>query len=101
MPTCSCRAGTSRCWRWRAATSPARDRRRGRYCRTARSQTRASSGLPPTSHRARRDLTSSVRPLVLLFLLVELAEQFGEAVRNPRTHDIVVHGPELLPDLAL
>src|SRR3982751_1838395 len=91
----------SRCSQSRAATSPARDRQRGRYCRTARLRTRASSGLPPTSLRVGRGLTSCARPLVFFLMLVELTEQVGKAIRHPRTHDVVVHGPELLPDLAL
>src|SRR2546423_4989770 len=101
MRTCWSLAGTTRCWRSHAAMSPARDRRRGRYCRTARSQTRADSEPPPTSLRARRDLTSSVRPLVFFFLLVELPEQLGKAIRDSGVHDIVIHSPQLLPDLAL
>src|SRR6185503_5860821 len=81
--------------------SPARDRPRDRYCRRAISRMHADSGLRPTSHREPRDLTSSVGPLFFFFLLIELLEQLAKPIRDPRAHDIVVHGPELLTDLAL
>ena len=46
-PACWCRAGRNRCERVRAATSPAPNRRRDRYCRTARWRTRANSAPSP------------------------------------------------------
>jgi len=38
---------------------------------------------------------------LVLFWVIELPKHLGEAVRNARTDDVVVHRPELLPDLAL
>src|SRR5689334_18484892 len=100
MPTCWCRAETNRCWRWPASRSPAPGRPPGRHCRTTRWQTHASWEQLPAFVHAERDLSCSwARPL--FFPFVELPQHLGEAVRDPLAHDVVVHRPQLLTDLAL
>src|ERR1044072_6572472 len=93
------------CSRGRGAASPARDRPPGPRCRTAKSRRRAGSVRPRASDHARWCRAASVDLFVFLIrlslLLVDLAQHLAEAVRLPLAHHVVVHGAQLLTDLAL
>src|SRR6266567_4883633 len=100
MPTCWCRAERNRCWRSPASMFPAPGRPPGRRCRTTKWRTRAGWARPPAFVHAERDLSCSwAGPF--FFPLVELPQHLGEAVRDTFAHDVVVHRPQLLADLAL
>src|SRR5713101_3172021 len=65
MPTCSSPVGTNRYWPWRAAESPARDRRLDPRCRRARCRRRASSERLRASRHVRTVASSSARSLAV------------------------------------
>src|SRR5580658_6060463 len=99
MPACWCRVETSRYAPAPGAASPAPDRRRGRYCRTARWQRRAGSAQcrgPDRVSRGRASLLTG--PPSILILVAEPANQIGEVVWHALTDDVVVHGAQLLAD---
>src|SRR5262249_48967301 len=101
-------------WPWRAAGSPARDRRPGPRCRRARWRTLASSERLRASHHVRMIAWSSARSLVvgerlhemiaslvpfrlsmrlgrLVFLVsVEFVQQVLEPIRNPLPYHVIV-----------
>src|SRR5947207_11153767 len=90
----------NRCWRSREAASPAPDRPPGPRCRTTRSQRRAGSGRPSTSDHVTWGLAASFGPFVFFLLFIELPQHLVETLRHPLVDDTVVHGAELLADLA-
>src|SRR6185437_16528420 len=99
MPTCSCRAGTTRCWRARARASLAPNHPRDRHSRRARSR------KPEGSVRHREWLSGLIRPLpsarILASVCVQPVKQLTEPVRYTLVHHIVVHGAQLLAEAGL
>src|SRR5476649_1223022 len=99
MPTCWCRAGTSRYWRARAASSPAPGHRRDPRSRTARSRRRGD--WAPRRER----LCGPTRPWALMLVLVPIAfetiKQIGKPIWHTLTHHVVVHGAKLLAETGL
>src|SRR3954462_16025283 len=106
MPAGWSRAETSRCWRWRAAMSPAPGRRRDPHYLRARSRTPAGWVLMP---RYRREVCLSEALLTSFFFCdfgggfrpIQLLDEISKAVRHALPHHVVVHGPELVPDPGL
>src|SRR5579863_9906081 len=99
MPACWCRARTSRYAPAPAAASPAPGRRRGRCCRTARSQRRASSVRWRGLGRVSRDRASLLTgPPSILVLVAQPANQIGEVRGHALINDLVVHCAQLLAD---
>src|SRR5579863_143323 len=96
MPACWCRARTSRYERARATASPAPGRRRGRYCRTARWQTRAGSARWREPDRVSQG-RASCWPSILV-LVTQAANEVGDVVGHALIDDVVVHGAQLLAD---
>src|SRR5580704_15038166 len=101
MPACWCRARRNRCARARATASPAPGRRRGRYCRTTRWQTRAGSARWIALGRVSQGQASLRRASGFSVLIAQAADQIGDMVRHALIDDVVVHGPQLLADLGL
>src|ERR1700688_3989011 len=102
MPACWCRARRSRYAQAPAAASPAPDRRRGRYCRTMKSRTRAGLARCRALGRVSQDQASCLcLPPSILVLVTQAANQIGEMVRHALIDDVVVHRAQLLPDPGL
>src|ERR1700678_2372380 len=87
----------NQCAQARAATSPAPGRRRDRHCRTAIWRRRADSAPLPALDRVWRD-RASCHPIILV---TKSFHEIGDMRRHALADDIVVHGPELLPDAGL
>src|SRR5581483_11548015 len=99
MPACWCRARMSRYGRARATAFPAPGRRRGRYCRTAKSRMRASSARSRGLGRVWRGQASYWHSI--LILIAQAADEVGQVRGHAFIDYVVVNGAELLPDPSL